>query len=58
MGLFKKNENEKKHENDKQPILNAEKTLTDDNLDKVAGGMFKVGIGRPKNDGSGITIMK
>ena len=38
MGLFKKNENEKKNKNEKFLDLNTEKTLSDEDLDKVAGG--------------------
>ena len=50
MGSFKKNENEKKNKNEKLLGLNTEKTLSDEDLDKVAGGFseIKVGLTRPK----------
>ena len=50
MGLFKKNENEKKTKNEKLLDLNTEKTLSDEDLDKVAGGFgeIKAGLTRPK----------
>ena len=52
MGLFKKNENEKKNKNEKLLDLNTEKTLSDEDLDKVAGGFGKIevkaGLTRPK----------
>ena len=50
MGLFKKNENEKKTMNEKLLDLNTEKTLSDEDLDKVAGGLdcVKAGLTRPR----------
>ncbi len=50
MGLFIKNENKKKNKNEKLLDLKTEKTLSDEDLDKVAGclGEIKVGLTRPK----------
>lgn len=52
MGLFKKNENEKKNKNEKLLDLNTEKTLSDEDLDKVAGGFGEIdakrGLTRPR----------
>lgn len=46
------NSNEKDIKNEKQTDLKTEKVLSDENLDKVAGG--KVGIARPFSSGSGL----
>lgn len=54
MGLLRKNNNEIKNKNEKLLDLNSERLLSDDDLDKVAGGMFQAGIGRPNNNGKGI----
>jgi|GEM_PF-6090168 len=54
MSLFENNKNEKEIKNEKLPDLKTEKAISDESLEKVAGGYTKVGIARPFNDGSGL----
>ena len=60
MGVFKKNKNVPVSENSKSKGLDAEKILSDEALDNVAGGFNLTGpgaisgIGRPNNYGNGL----